>query len=887
MRGFWKRAILLAYPRDLRRDHGDEIVLAVDEEFQRHRGLLGRVRWLRQTLSDAASSWRGTRPPARVPRRESPDPLRNLGSDIRAALRLFLQAPWFAAGAVVTLALGIGATTAIFSLADATLLRPLPFPDAERVLVTKFSWSMLDFRDYASRQGSFTDVAAWAGVSIGVESGGETHSVDAITASGTYARMLGLPAIAGRVLDERDDQPGAPSTAMISERLWKRVYGARSDIIGQTVAMNRQPVTIVGVVPAWFRGTSLGEKVEVVIPLATMRNVATGFLNRADIFTKRGNTWLKVAGRLRPDRRGAPAEEEMNAIYRDYHPKHDPANPRDRHVLVPLPAYAIGLDTSVDLRTFILILSGAALVTLLLACTTVANLLLVRADRRERELAIRTALGAGRMRMARLILVESAALGIAGALSGLAVAHASLTMLETFTLPGNIGVNTLGLSINTTVLAIAIALGIATSLVFGLAPLARAVRMDVTSALRGSQGHSPRQPLRTTLVVVQVALCVILLGGGFAFGRAVRHAFAIDLGFDTTTTAIVSARSSVVRYGREQVLDVQARTSSALKDAPWLRAAGWGLLRPLSGRMTLSLTVPDFTPERPETVEADANAVSPGYLEAMAIPLRAGRLLTPQDAKGALRVAVVSEALVRRFWPNRDPLGARFANGTHDLTPDSWWTVVGVVGDIRRGLERPIDPMIYLPIAQFESSFDFGDQYLFVAANGVSAATAAAQAAATIRRIDPLLPISSRQTMHDHVGAAAMVHRLGFTLFALFAGLAVVLTAIGVYAVVAFAIARRTREIGIRVALGAPASSVLGLVLRQGARPVGIGLVAGIAGYWWTSGALSRFLLSLPAFDASLAAAIAAMVSVIAAIALVVPLRRALSIDPVRTLRSD
>jgi putative ABC transport system permease protein len=213
--------------------------------------------------------------------------------------------------------------------------------------------------------------------------------------------------------------------------------------------------------------------------------------------------------------------------------------------------------------------------------------------------------------------------------------------------------------------------------------------------------------------------------------------------------------------------------------------------------------------------------------------------------------------------------------------------VVGVVGDIRRGLERPIDPMVYMPIAQFEASFDFGDQYLFVAANGVSAATAAAQAAATIRRIDPLLPISSTQTMHDHIGAAAMVHRLGFTLFALFAGLAVVLTAIGVYAVVAFAIARRTREIGIRVALGAPASSVLGLVLRQGARPVGIGLVAGIAGYWWTSGALSRFLLLLPAFDASLAASIAAMVSVIAAIALVVPLRRALSVDPVRTLRSD
>jgi hypothetical protein len=351
-------------------------------------------------------------------------------------LRLFLQAPWFAAGAGGHARAGIGATTAIFSLADATLLRPLPFPDAERVLVSKFSWSILDFRDYASRQASLTDVAAWAGVSIGVESGGETHSIDAITASGAYARMLGLPAIAGRVLDERDDQPGAPSTAMISERLWKRVYGARSDIIGQTVAMNRQPVTIVGVVPAWFRGTSLGEKVEVVIPLATMRNVATGFLNRADIFTKRGNMWLKVAGRLRPDQARRPGREET---------EHDlprlPSQTRSRPIRVIVTSWCRcrlrdWTQHVRDLRTFILILSGAALVTLLLACTTVANLLLVRADRRERELAIRTALGAGRMRMARLILVESAALGIAGALSGLAVAHASLTMLETFTLPG-------------------------------------------------------------------------------------------------------------------------------------------------------------------------------------------------------------------------------------------------------------------------------------------------------------------------------------------------------------------------------------------------------------------------------------------------------------------
>ncbi|HEX5217432.1 MAG TPA: ADOP family duplicated permease [Vicinamibacterales bacterium] len=891
MRRLIKRAFLLAYPRHLRHAYGDDILLAIGEDLKRRRGPRGRLGWFGRTIADAAASWRPRQPRPQIPLPEPGGPMSSLGSDLRSALRLFTHAPAFAAGAVLTLSLGIGATTAIFSLADASLLHPLSVPGADRIVVNNFTWSYLDFRDLARQTTSFDDTAAWTGFGGALEYRGTTHPLQGAVCSGSYTRLLGVTALAGRVLDERDDQAGAPLAIMISEGVWNRIFGRDPSVVGSTVQINRRPATVVGITPASFRGASLTLKTEVLVPLAVLPEVSAGFLARPDIFTSRTTTWLQVGGRLKAGTQVESAETETNAIYKQSHPKHDVNNPRDRYVLVPLLTRATGLDRSTDLRTFILILGGATLVTMLLACATVANLLLVRADRRERELAVRAALGAGRWRMARLMMTESVCLGVAGALGGVLVARGALSLLASFTLPGDIRVADLEFAVNRLVLFVSVGLGIATSALFGVAPLWRVSRMDVTSALRGSQGHSPRQPLRTTLVTMQVALCVMLLGGGFAFGRAVQRAFALDLGFDTQHPAIVTPRWSLLRYSRAQILDVQTRTLAAAAAAPWVEAAGFAGLRPLSGRLTMDFDVPGFTPEKIEDSDADVTPVSSGYLEAVRIPLRAGRTFTTADTETSPHVAVISEALARRFWPNGNAVGARFYPHDAAATPEqkagSVLTVVGVVGDIRRGLERDADPMVYLPNVQFKSAFDFADAHLFVRAKTLPSEAAAKEAVALLKQVDPRLPIAAAMTMQEHIGDAAMVHRLGFTLFALFAGLAVVLTAIGVYAVVAFAVARRTREIGIRMALGARASTVLGLVLRQGAGPVVGGLVLGLAGYWLSSGALRRFLLSLPAFDGRLAAAITMMIGLIAAVALVLPLRRALRVDPMRTLRSE
>jgi putative ABC transport system permease protein len=883
------RLLLFLYPPSIRREHGEEMAAAVAARWRDESGVRARARFGFDLLTDFAGSWpREWR--ATVGRRARPRrtigiaSLTGVGADARAAFRLFTRAPLFALGAVLTLALGIGATSAIFSLADATLLRPLPIRAPDRVWQVDFSWSNPDFRDLEAARTSFSEVAAWSNQTFGFDRGGEAVEVAGAAVSGGYFPLTGLRPVAGRLLEASDDRAGAPPAAVLSERAWIRLVGRDPSIVGATIQLNRRPVTIVGIAPRAFRGLSLSDAPEIFVPIAAMTAVGTGFLSRPAIMNNRNLVWLNVVGRLRDDATPAQATSAVAAIYGRAHPP-DPGASPEPVILRPLAVTAFSSGDTGDERRFVAVLVGASIVTLLLACATVANLLLVRAERRRREMALRTALGAGRGRLMRLVLVESLAIGIAGSAGALAVAKIAMGLLGSFDLPGRVPIADLGLSLSPTLLAMSIALGLATSALFGLAPAWQTSRVNAQAALRDGSRGATRQPIRSLLVTTQVGLCVLLLAGSIAFGRAMQYASSLDLGFETSQTTITSFNSGRARYSRTQMAGVERRLEDAIQGAPWAAGAGWLSILPLRGSMTwtLGITGPDAPPKG--RADIDANAVSPGYFHAMAIPLRAGRTFSGADTATAPPVMTISESMARRYWPRGDALGSRVSTDPDSTDPAVYATIIGIVGDVKHDIDKPRQTMFYVPIEQHLDMLDFG-QYLVVRAR-VPPEAALADVAAIVTRVDPRLPIGRSQTMADHLGALLMPQRLGLTLFVLFAVLAAVLTTLGIYAVVAFAIAERAREIGIRVALGAERVEVLRLVARQGVGPVAGGLVMGVCAFVLADSTLRGLLFALPAVNVWSLALLVCAVGAMALGAMLVPAHRALAVDPAVTLRQE
>jgi putative ABC transport system permease protein len=882
------RLLLLAYPPTLRRTYGDEMALTVKDRWRDRPGVVARARLVAALLADLLGSWvrllRGSRPPhggrgrARV---QYP------AADVRSAARLFTRAPLFATGAVLTLAVGIGAATAVFSLADATLLRPLPIPALDRVVEVDFSWSYPDFRDLAAQQHVFSALTAWTNTHVGLERDGETQDVEAAGVSGAFFALASQRPVVGRLLTEDDDRPSAGPVVVLSERVWRRLFAADPHLVGSTLSINRRPVTVVGIVRAAFRGLSLRNAPEIFVPLAALPSVGTGFLGRPGLVEKRNVVWLQLAGRLKDGVTVDHAQAEVDHTYRRLHPPADPSQPAESAHLTPLVARALGLDTSEDLRRLILVLLGATGVTLLLACATVANLMLVRAEQRHRELAVRTALGAGRWHLGRLLLIESVAIGLGGSLAGLAVAQMALGLLESFALPGRIPIDQLGLSLNRPLLAASVGLGLGTALVCGMAPIWQTARLDVTAALRDGSRATARQSLRAVLVTAQVALCVLLLGGSLNFGRAVRFALTLDLGFDTAHTAITTIDPTLVRYSKAQVIGLEQQILQTLRTQPWVTGAAWSAMLPLQGMMSWQIGVPGYQPPNGENISTQANVVSDGYFAAMGIPLIAGRAFAPTDTTSAPSVVVIDVSMAKKFWPNGDALGSRLDLNTGLTDPHAMATVIGIAGDARRSVDGPHATLLYLVASQWPDMLDFGGQHLIVRSTTLDARATARETAIALRHLDPIVPVTSSETMRDHLDRTLMAHRLGLTLFLLFAGLAVILTSFGIYAVVAYAVAHRTREIGIRVALGAAPSRVLGLVVRQGLVPIGVGLTVGLVTFVWSSAVIERFMFAVPATSVGSIGLLALVVGCVATSAMLLPTRRALAVDPATALRTD
>jgi putative ABC transport system permease protein len=883
------RLLLFLYPPSIRREHGEEMAAAVVARWRDERRLLPRVQLGFDLVTDVAGSWpREWR--ATVGRRARPRrtigiaSLTGVGADARAAFRLFRRAPLFALGAVLTLALGIGATSAIFSLADATLLRPLPIRAPDRVWQVDFAWSNPDFRDLETAATPFSEVAAWSNQTFGFDRSGEAVDISGASVSGGYFPLTGLRPVTGRLLEPSDDRAGAAPVAVLSERAWTRLAARDPSIVGATIQLNRRPITIVGIAPRAFRGLSLSNAPEIFVPIAAMTAVGTGFLSRPAIMNNRNLVWLNVAGRLRDDATPVQATSAVAAIYGRAHPP-DPGASPEPVILRPLAVTAFSSGDTGDERRFVAVLVGATIVTLLLTCATVANLLLVRGEHRRREMALRTALGAGRGRLMRLVLVESLAIGLAGSAGALAVSRIALGLLGSFDLPGRVAIADLGLSLSPTLFAMSIVLGLGTSLLFGLAPAWQISRVDAQTALRDGSRGATRQPIRSLLVTVQVGLCVLLLAGSIAFGRAMHYASSLDLGFDTSRTALTSFNSGRARYSRTQMADVERRIEDAVRSAPWATGAGWLSILPLQGSMTWTLGIRGSDAPPKGRADIDANAVSPGYFHAMAIPLRAGRTFSDADMATAPPVMAISESMARQYWPRGDALGSLVSTDPDSTDPAVNATIVGIVGDVKHDIDKPRQSMFYVPIAQHLNMLDFGQS--LVVRSRVPPEVALADVAAVVKGVDPRLPVGRSQTMADHLGALLMPQRLGLALFILFAVLATVLTTLGVYAVVAFAVAERAREIGIRVALGAERTAVLGLVARQGVRPVGIGLVVGLLAFILAGSTLRSLLFALPPVNTWSLALLVCAVGALALGAMLAPARRALGVDPAVALRQE
>ncbi|MEZ5319659.1 MAG: ADOP family duplicated permease [Vicinamibacterales bacterium] len=888
------RCLLRAYPRALRDAHGDEMIAAFEARWRDTPGRLARARLLGHLAADFVTSlpreWGGRRrntAPDRTGARRSL--MSAWFSDLRLSLRLLARAPGFTVAAVVTLGFGIGTVTAIASLAGATLLRPLPVPDVDRVLQSAWSWSQPDFRDLERDQEVFTTIGAWSGVRLGLETGNGASAVDGLVVSGGYFALTDLRAVAGRLLGPADDRPDAPAVIVLSDRLWRGRFGADPGLVGRALRVNGRPATVVGIAPAVFRGLSLQENPEAFIPLSALPVLGTGFAARPDVATRRDMSWLEFAVRLRPGVTPDRAAEAVERSYRVAHPR-DPASPpaAPETVLESLSAHAIGMDSAADLRRFLAVLGGATLVTLLLSCASVAGLMLVRAERRRREFAIRAALGSGGRGLVRLVAIESVLTGLGGAVAGAVVARVMLLLLGRFALPGGIAIDALGLDMDARLLALAGGFGLLTSLAFGLAPAWQAARVPAAAALAEGARGSSRRPVRAGLVAVQVATCVVLIGGSLAFGRAIGRALDTDLGVDTARTGWVSVSPSLVRRNRDETLAFQRAVLEAVRARPEIGAAAWSGLRPFTGNVTMGIGIPG-RPLPPDDADqsADANLVTPGWFETMGVAITRGRDFAASDAAGAPRVAIVSESFAAHYFAGGDALGQMISSDAKLRDPDDRMTIVGVVRDVRRGMTREAKPTVYLAFGQQPQLMDLLGTYLVVRARAGRAEDATADAARVVATVDPTMPVTSTRTLEEEFRRTLMAQQLGRTLFQLFGAAAVVLAGLGLYALVAFAVAFRTREIGIRLALGAGAGRVVGLVVRQSLAPAAAGLVAGGVAFALATPALERFLLSAPPFDVRMLAALTALVAGVTALAALVPARRALRVQATTALRAD
>jgi predicted permease len=809
--------------------------------------------------------------------------LGELRQDTAFAIRQLVKAPAFTAVAVITLALGIGATTAIFSAVRSVVLRAFPWSHADRVMMVSELWNGLDgnvsdgnFTDWHTAAKSFEAFAAERFVSFNLADRSSTERVSGGRVTHEFFRVFDLRPLLGRTFLPEEDQPGHEQVVVLSHGLWTSRFAADRGILGRQIQLSSRPYTVVGVMPETFDPSLSGEALWVPMAWTAERKA---FHDEHHNF---------VVARLKAGISREQAQAEMTTIARVGAERYPKDNAGRSARVQPLPDVLIG-----DFRQRLLVTLGAVSFVLLIACGNVANLLLVRATSRQKEIALRAALGAGRGRIVRQLLTESAVLALVGAATGVTIAWFGVRALVASAPPGIPRLEQTRM--DPIVLAFALGVALLSSLLFGLAPALRAVRGNIQATLReaGRGIGTARDALRTGLVVGEVTLAFTLLVGAGLLVRSALYLQNVNPGFDPEGVLVARVSLPAATY-REP--DHAARTFqqivSRLQATPGVRAASVVSLAPLGpGGGSNGLVPEGRSPMDPESrINSQRRIITPRYFEAMGVQLKRGRLFTDRDIAGAPRVMIVSEELARQAWPGQDPIGKRMI--CCEGTPDDprWKTIVGVAGDVRsRGPTVDVTPEFYLPIEQVPAeAWDWIQRAMtiVVRSSGSDPASLAAPLRAAVREVDPSLPVYGLTTMTDALHGSFAQARFNTLLLTLLGAIGLVLAAVGIYGVVAYFVSLRTHEIGVRVALGAQPADVVRLMAWQGTRPILIGMVLGLLAAVATTRLLQNSVYGVSVTDPVTMIAVAMALGIVGLLATVIPARRATRVDPVRALAS-